>query len=189
MSAQKAAELPRMGASLNAMLNVSTRSRLTPRSTKPHRIETYIRWAASTPPGFRFAVKVPRTISHDRLWLGRLRPAARGICDAGPRAWGKSLASYWFSFLRLWSSNNRSPSRSSRSFACAFPHRSQLSRDTRAGSRPRSITGYVSGVFHEWPPIRRLRRREMSPGVAWTYATIAGTVRRRCIFPNTNMWR
>lgn len=39
---------------------------------RPHRPATYARWAASVPPGFRFAVKVPRTITHER----RLRDAA-----------------------------------------------------------------------------------------------------------------
>jgi len=32
---------------------------------KPHKPETYARWADSVPPGFRFAVKVPRAITHD----------------------------------------------------------------------------------------------------------------------------
>jgi uncharacterized protein YecE (DUF72 family) len=32
---------------------------------RPHRPETYARWAASVPVGFRFAVKVPRAITHD----------------------------------------------------------------------------------------------------------------------------
>jgi uncharacterized protein YecE (DUF72 family) len=39
---------------------------------RPHRPQTYARWAASVPPDFRFAVKVPRTITHER----RLRDAA-----------------------------------------------------------------------------------------------------------------
>jgi uncharacterized protein YecE (DUF72 family) len=33
---------------------------------RPHRRETYERWAASTPAKFRFAVKAPRTITHER---------------------------------------------------------------------------------------------------------------------------
>lgn len=33
---------------------------------RPHRRETYMRWAASTPDAFRFAVKLPRTITHER---------------------------------------------------------------------------------------------------------------------------
>ena len=32
---------------------------------RPHRVETYARWAAMTPPHFRFAVKLPRAITHD----------------------------------------------------------------------------------------------------------------------------
>ncbi|HUR55701.1 MAG TPA: DUF72 domain-containing protein, partial [Gemmataceae bacterium] len=33
---------------------------------RPHRPTTYARWAASVPADFRFAVKVPRTITHQR---------------------------------------------------------------------------------------------------------------------------
>ena len=36
---------------------------------RPHRTTTYARWAATTPPSFRFAVKLPKTITH----AGRLR--------------------------------------------------------------------------------------------------------------------
>ena len=32
---------------------------------RPHRRATYARWAASVPPGFRFAVKLPKTITHE----------------------------------------------------------------------------------------------------------------------------
>ena len=32
---------------------------------RPHRRVTYERWAASVPAGFRFSVKMPRTITHD----------------------------------------------------------------------------------------------------------------------------
>jgi uncharacterized protein YecE (DUF72 family) len=38
---------------------------------RAHRPETYARWAAETPADFRFAVKLPRTVTHDR----RLRAA------------------------------------------------------------------------------------------------------------------
>lgn len=33
---------------------------------RPHRRTTYERWAASTPDGFRFSVKVPRLLTHDQ---------------------------------------------------------------------------------------------------------------------------
>ena len=32
---------------------------------RPHAITTYAKWRDSTPPGFRFAVKLPRAITHD----------------------------------------------------------------------------------------------------------------------------
>jgi uncharacterized protein YecE (DUF72 family) len=37
---------------------------------RPHRRETYARWAASVPHGFRFAVKVSKTITHDHRLIG-----------------------------------------------------------------------------------------------------------------------
>ncbi len=42
---------------------------------RSHRQEVYARWAAQTPPGFRFAVKLPRTITHDQ----RLRHARAAL--------------------------------------------------------------------------------------------------------------
>ncbi|PSD26104.1 hypothetical protein C7E17_25370, partial [Stenotrophomonas maltophilia] len=35
-------------------------------ASRPHQVRTYARWAASVPEGFRFAVKLPREISHER---------------------------------------------------------------------------------------------------------------------------
>lgn len=44
---------------------------------RPHAATTYAKWARSTPRGFRFAVKVPRTMTHDQQ-LRRVRvPLAR----------------------------------------------------------------------------------------------------------------
>ena len=41
---------------------------------RPHQAETYARWAASVPTSFRFAVKVPRAITHEaRLHDSRAR--------------------------------------------------------------------------------------------------------------------
>ena len=37
---------------------------------KPHRPATYARWAATVPEGFRFAVKVPKAITHERRLAG-----------------------------------------------------------------------------------------------------------------------
>ncbi|MEJ7811920.1 MAG: DUF72 domain-containing protein [Gemmatimonadaceae bacterium] len=44
---------------------------------RPHRPATYARWGASVPAGFRFAVKIPKTITH-----GQRLADAGGLLDA-----------------------------------------------------------------------------------------------------------
>ena len=44
---------------------------------RPHAAATYAAWAVSTPPDFRFAVKVPRTITHDQQLRRARRPLER----------------------------------------------------------------------------------------------------------------
>ena len=41
---------------------------------RPHRPATYARWAASVPDGFRFAVKVPKEITHVRRFADSAEP-------------------------------------------------------------------------------------------------------------------
>jgi uncharacterized protein YecE (DUF72 family) len=41
---------------------------------RPHRPATYARWAATVPPGFRFAAKFPREITHKRRLLDADEP-------------------------------------------------------------------------------------------------------------------
>ena len=47
---------------------------------RPHAASTYAKWAASAPPGFRFAVKLPRAITHDQQ-LRRCGPALERFLD------------------------------------------------------------------------------------------------------------
>lgn len=44
---------------------------------RPHRPATYARWAAGVPPGFRFSVKVPRAVTHERRLVDAAEPLAR----------------------------------------------------------------------------------------------------------------
>ena len=37
---------------------------------RPHRRTTYMRWAATVPPGFRFAAKMPKAITHEKRLIG-----------------------------------------------------------------------------------------------------------------------
>ena len=43
---------------------------------RPHQVETYARWAGMTPPHFRFAVKLPRAITHDAALRAARKPLA-----------------------------------------------------------------------------------------------------------------
>ena len=55
---------------------------------RPHRPATYARWAASTPPGFRFAVKVPRELTHTRRLANPAEPLERflgEVHELGPK--------------------------------------------------------------------------------------------------------
>jgi uncharacterized protein YecE (DUF72 family) len=49
---------------------------------RPHKPATYARWAASVPPGFRFAVKLPREITHARRLVGIEEPLGRFLEEA-----------------------------------------------------------------------------------------------------------
>ncbi|MGJ7492274.1 DUF72 domain-containing protein [Variovorax sp. ZT4R33] len=41
---------------------------------RPHRTETYARWAASTPAHFRFSVKLPKSVTHERQLIDAMLP-------------------------------------------------------------------------------------------------------------------
>ncbi|MBK1840982.1 DUF72 domain-containing protein [Azospirillum sp. YIM B02556] len=50
---------------------------------RPHKPETWARWAASTPLGFRFAVKLPKAISHEARLVGVEAALERFLAEAG----------------------------------------------------------------------------------------------------------
>lgn len=50
---------------------------------RPHRRETYVRWADSVPAHFRFSVKLPRTITHEYALRGALPLVDGFLAQAG----------------------------------------------------------------------------------------------------------
>jgi uncharacterized protein YecE (DUF72 family) len=55
---------------------------------RPHQPKTFERWAVSTPPDFRFAVKTPREITHERRLSGVSEPLKKfigEIAHLGPK--------------------------------------------------------------------------------------------------------
>jgi uncharacterized protein YecE (DUF72 family) len=66
-----AAAFPGTGKALERYARVLRCAEINTSFYRAHRPQTYVRWASETPAGFRFAVKLPRAITHD----ARLRRA------------------------------------------------------------------------------------------------------------------
>jgi uncharacterized protein YecE (DUF72 family) len=56
---------PESGSSLSRYASVFNAAEINSTFYRPHRPSTFERWRDSVPPAFRFAVKVPKTITHD----------------------------------------------------------------------------------------------------------------------------
>ena len=53
---------------------------------RPHRPATYARWAALVPDGFRFAVKIPKSITHERKLVASTDLLDAFLAEAGALA-------------------------------------------------------------------------------------------------------
>ncbi|QGZ43337.1 DUF72 domain-containing protein [Pseudoduganella flava] len=78
-----AAHFPGEGSHLERYAAVFAAAEINSSFHKPHQPKTYERWAAATPPHFRFAVKLPRTITHDAKLQGVEELLARFAAEAG----------------------------------------------------------------------------------------------------------
>jgi uncharacterized protein YecE (DUF72 family) len=76
LSKPSAACFPVTGSSLERYASVFNAVEINSSFYRPHKPETYARWAASVPEDFRFAVKIPKAITHEK----RLRDAG-GLLD------------------------------------------------------------------------------------------------------------
>lgn len=80
--ARYAAAVPGAGSQLQRYATVLRGVEINSSFYRPHRPETYARWAASTPEHFRFAVKCPRAITHDARLQGTEAALAEFIAQA-----------------------------------------------------------------------------------------------------------
>ena len=67
---QYAGELPLGGSHLERYARRFTAAEINSSFYKPHQRKTYERWAQSTPKGFRFSAKVPKTMTHEQHLAG-----------------------------------------------------------------------------------------------------------------------
>ncbi|HJU07781.1 MAG TPA: DUF72 domain-containing protein [Rhodanobacteraceae bacterium] len=72
IASRNAVHFPEEGSHLERYARVFDAVEIDSSFYRPHQHKTYARWAASTPRDFRFAVKMPKTISHQK----RLRDCA-----------------------------------------------------------------------------------------------------------------
>jgi len=78
-----AAEFPAEGSHLERYAQRFPAVEINSSFYRPHRPQTYARWAASTPDAFRFAVKVPKEITHTRRLRDGDAPLERFLAEAG----------------------------------------------------------------------------------------------------------
>ncbi|WP_280155483.1 DUF72 domain-containing protein [Piscinibacter sp. XHJ-5] len=77
ISREAAGSLPGEGQHLQRYARVLNCAEINSSFHRSHRLQVYQRWAAQTPPGFRFSAKLPRSITHQ----ARLRRARKPLQD------------------------------------------------------------------------------------------------------------
>ncbi|MDQ6627184.1 MAG: DUF72 domain-containing protein [Pseudomonadota bacterium] len=82
ISARTAGSFPGDGRHLQRYAQVLGCAEINSSFHRSHRVEVYQRWAAQTPPGFRFSAKLPRTITHDARLRRARQPLQRFLGEA-----------------------------------------------------------------------------------------------------------
>lgn len=82
LSRHDAPHFPAEGSHLERYSSVFTATEINSSFYREHQPATYARWADATPPGFRFSVKMPRTITHDARLQGAQAELARFLEQA-----------------------------------------------------------------------------------------------------------
>lgn len=84
IAAREAAAFPEHGTSLERYSRVFGGVEINSSFHRPHRASTWARWAASVPEAFRFAVKIPKTITHQAKLVGADELSAQFARDVEP---------------------------------------------------------------------------------------------------------
>ncbi len=90
IAAKDAAHFPREGSALERYAQRFGGVEINSSFHRPHRASTWRGWAESVPPSFRFAVKMPKAISHERKLAGCAELVEAFLGEAG--ALGDKLA-------------------------------------------------------------------------------------------------
>ena len=119
---------------------------------KPHRRQTYERWAASAPPDFAFSVKIPKAITHEL----RLAAAAMPLFDAfleQAQGLGTKLRCLLVQLPPSLAFDSRLAGRFGANCGNATLDRSRSSRATRVGSLLKRMFCSRTSGSHAYSPI------------------------------------
>lgn len=177
---------------------------------RSHRASTYARWAAATPPGFRFAVKLPRAITHLARLIDAMPLAAAFRREAGQLgdklgpllvqlppslAFSPPVAEPFFAGLRgLWDGLIVCEPRHASWFdaepdALLAAHRiGRVAADPpvdQAASRPGGWTGVAYRRLHGAPRIYASPYDEAQLQALASAIAADGAAERWCVFDNT----
>jgi uncharacterized protein YecE (DUF72 family) len=136
VTAEHAALAPGEGTHLERYARVFDAVEINSSFYRPHRPQTYARWAQSVPEGFRFAVKMPKAISHGK----RLRDSVDDLDAflAQVRELGKTLGVL---LLQLPPSLSFEPR-----IACAFFDALRARHDGAVACEPRHASWFAANV-------------------------------------------
>jgi uncharacterized protein YecE (DUF72 family) len=208
--ARAAAHFPPAGSHLERYAAVFSAVEINSSFYREHRIATYERWARSVPDSFRFSLKIPRTITHERRLVDADEIIARFL--PGPAALGSrcgplviqlppslqfdpAIADAFFaSFRRQWSGPLACEPRHAGWFTPESEAILRMHRIARAGADPARVPEAATPAG--WPGLA-YRRLHGSPRVYFSeystefLAAIAAALAAStadenwCIFDNT----
>jgi hypothetical protein len=175
---EHAAPFPALGSHLERYAAVFDAVEINSSFYRPHRPATYERWAASVPEGFRFAVKVPKAITHER----RLKGVGDLLNASCPRWQALGLSS-----VPCWCSSHRAllmrPARLMCSCEICGTRQlapSSASRGIAPGLHRTSRSCSMSSGLPEWPLIQHPCRELASPAAGVACRTGACTDHHGC---------
>ena len=120
---------------------------------------------SSVPARFRFAVKMPKWLTHEAMPGGN-RGATRAVPRGDWRTWARSSAACWCNCRRAWLTIRAPSRRSSPRCARAIAARSCASRGIRRGLPAPPIAGSKHTAWDASPPIRNAREEGDEPGAS-----------------------
>lgn len=145
---------------------------------RPHRRSTWERWAASVPDGFRFSVKLPRTITHQHKLVGCGELLRTHLAEAS--LLGDKLAVHLVQLPPSLTFDTAAAEASSGCCGRRARRRSPASRATLPGSSRRPTPCSNGAGSPAWRRTRRVSSQPPAPAAGPASLTFGCTARPSC---------